>query len=234
VITTESDTPGPRPVRELVLDSPILSVSALTQLRGSLHALAGRPGPLVIRSTHASIFLAGAHLNEIEALDASTARDYALLGRLVLGEVRGFHGPVVAAVQGACAGGGLDLVLACDAVVASESASFTHPGVRRGLVTGWGGTIDVPRRAGEPQAGSIFLEGGTIAAPVAAAAGWVARVSPDPVSAAHAEALRLHLLNPRRLQLWRQLKDARFIDIFHASVVHNGRTQQAPNDRETP
>jgi len=234
VIPNQSEARRAEPSRELVLPSPILSTGVLAQLEANLGTLAETAAPLVLRSPHPSIFLAGAHLNDIEWLDASTARDYALLGRSILDRIRSFPRPVVAAVDGACAGGGLDLVLACDAVVASESASFAHPGVRRGLITGWGGTVEVPSRSGRPHAVGVILEGGATEAPAAYAAGWVAHLTDDPVAAAHEEARRLDHLNPFRLRLWRVLRGACFIDIFHASVVHNERMQQALNDRETP
>lgn len=73
-----------------------------------------------------------------------------------------------------------------------------------------------------------------MAGPEALAAGLVTRLVSDPVAAAHDEARRLNGLIPARLQLWRALRGACFIDIFHASVVHNERMQQALNDRETP
>jgi enoyl-CoA hydratase/carnithine racemase len=46
-----------------------------------------------------------------------------------------------------CTGGGFDLALACDRIVAADTATFSHPGVRRGLVTGWGARSACPLRA---------------------------------------------------------------------------------------
>lgn len=206
----------------LDMSSPILSTGLLDRLVKLVAELSAATRPLVLSSSHPRIFLAGADLHEIAGLSAVSSRDYARRGRHLLALIGTFPAPVVAAVHGACTGGGLDLVLACDAVVASDSATFAHPGVRRGLVTGWGGTERFPSRAGTAEARRLFLEGRPIPAPVAASRDWVVRAQgADPLPAACAEARRLAALDSRRLELWRAVRDARFVDRFRASVVHN-------------
>ncbi len=62
----------------------------------------------------------------------------------------------IAAINGYCIGGGLDLALACDICVASHDAVFAHPGARLGIITGWGGTQRLPRLIGKACALELF------------------------------------------------------------------------------
>ncbi len=91
---------------------------------------------------------------------------------------RGFAKPIVAAVNGAARGGGFELVLACDLVVAAEHATFGLPEVKRGLIAGAGGAIRLPRRVPLAVALEIGLTGEPISADRAFQLGLVNRVVP--------------------------------------------------------
>ncbi len=226
--------PGPDGVVRLVLPSTLLSTGVLAGLREALTTFAEGPAPLVLESPHPRIFLAGADLREIAALTRDTAGPYADEGRRTLRALERHPAPVVAAVGGACTGGGLDLALACDAVVAGPRAAFAHPGVRRGLVTGWSGTARLPRLAGRHGAARILLEGAFLGPHEAQREGLVALVDPDPVGAGIRESARLARLDPRRLLLWRTLRSSRFIDRFRGCVVHNWWRQHPSRNGERP
>lgn len=86
---------------------------------------------------------------------------------------RGSAKPLIAGVQGAAYAGGLEIVLACDVVVASRSASFGLPEVRRGLIGGAGGLYRLPRKVGEGLASLMALTGDPIDAEQAREAGLV-------------------------------------------------------------
>jgi enoyl-CoA hydratase len=188
--------------------TPVLSTEVLDALDRTLDTVASRRSrtPAVLRSLHPSIFLAGAHLAEIAALDADTSAGYAARGRAVLDRLGGMPGPTVAAVHGSCTGGGFDLVLACDRIVAGEFARFSHPGVLRGLVTGWGGTVRLPAAAGR---GLTRLALITAAALGRSDLGGRAVAAADAtmIEAALAEAQRLAHIHPTRQRLWRELRD---------------------------
>ena len=62
----------------------------------------------------------------------------------------------IAAINGYCMGGALDLALACDIRLASANAVFAHPGARLGIITGWGGTQRLPRLIGKARALEFF------------------------------------------------------------------------------
>ncbi len=205
----------------MTLETPILARRVLAEMTELLDGLASEssPSPLVLASSHPTIFLAGADLREIEALDPSSCVAYARLGRGVADRLSRHPAPVVAAVHGSCSGGGFDLVLACDAVVASPHATFSHPGVRRGLVTGWGGTTRLGRIMGESATRSALLDGANLDASLLIELGAVASITDDPLTEAALAGRRISLLHPSRLRLWRLLRDSVFVDRFRAFVV---------------
>ncbi|RBY83700.1 enoyl-CoA hydratase [Geodermatophilus sp. TF02-6] len=100
---------------------------------------------------------------------------------------RGFAGlverppakPLIAAVEGYALAGGFEIALACDLIVAGQSASFGLPEVKRGLLAGGGGLLRLPRKAGLPKATEWALTGDRVSAQEASAAGVVNRLVPD-------------------------------------------------------
>jgi len=211
-------------IAKITINDPVLSQNNLSLLLEIFEELADLEPtrPIVLHSNHPQIFLAGAHLKEIAALDTHSCVPYARLGRHLISTLEKHPTPTVAAVHGACAGGGLDLILAFDSVVYNENASFAHPGVKRGLVTGWGGTLSLPSAISRPAARHAFAEGNSISANALGRCGFISVPSDqDVVMTAIMEARRLGGLNPKKIALWRSLKNGRFIDRFRSSMVLN-------------
>ncbi len=124
-------------------------------------------------------FLFGMDINEIirletaEAVRGQTARVQDLLSQL---EASG--APIVCAVDGACYGGGLELVLACHVVFASPEASFALPEITHGTIPSFGGTQRLPRIIGRNRALHVMLSGKPFSAQDALDWGLVSHVSP--------------------------------------------------------
>lgn len=209
-------------VSVVTFSSPILSLDVLDGLSLTLETLAAEnaPVPLVLCSAHPSVFLAGAHLTEIANLDASASGPYARHGRRAIRNLEKHPAPTVASINGSCFGGGFDLVLACDALIAGPGARFSHPGIRRGLVTGWSGTTRLPSALGSATARAALLETRELDPVSLSFHGAIHQTAEDPLATATEKALQMASLDPSRCRLWRALRGPGFIDRFHAFVVH--------------
>jgi enoyl-CoA hydratase len=122
-------------------------------------------------------FAAGADIGE---LARSSAIDLYYQRRIERWDaIRGLWTPLVAAVSGYCLGGGCELAMACDLIVASESSKFGQPETGVGVIPGAGGTQRLTRAVGKSLAMDVILSGRFLTAQEALAAGLVARVVGD-------------------------------------------------------
>ncbi|MBI4199246.1 MAG: enoyl-CoA hydratase/isomerase family protein [Chloroflexi bacterium] len=170
-------------VTVLTLNRPpanALSSAFLGLLREAFEGCAREPTRVVIiASALPTIFSAGADIRELRELDRAGAREFSARGQALWNDIEAFPKPVIAAVRGACVGGGCELAMACDLRVAGQSARFGQPEVNLGLVPGWGGTQRLPRLIGRTAALEMLLTGEPISADRALALGLVNRLVPD-------------------------------------------------------
>jgi len=130
------------------------------------------------------VFSAGADLKEVAALDSTMAYEFSRRGQALLAGL-GEAAPVtIAAIDGYCLGGGLDIPLACDLRYATPRSSFQHPGAKRGIITGWGGTQRLPRLIGVDETRRLLITGDRIDAQEAFRIGLINRVCDDALGAA--------------------------------------------------
>ena len=153
-----------------------LSNQLLAELVGVLEALDSDEAiRAIVLTGDERAFAAGA---DIEELRATKPLDLYFGARLERWEaIRKIRTPIVAAVSGYCLGGGCELALACDLIVASETAKFGQPEVNLGLIPGAGGTQRLPRAVGKAKAMDMILTGRFLDAQEAEQAGLVARVA---------------------------------------------------------
>ena len=135
-----------------------LSASTLDELDEIVSALAAGANLSAIIFTGADgVFASGADIRELQTLAPAAALDFSRRGQRLMQKIAAAPQLTVAAVDGYCMGGGLDLALACDLRAASARSVFAHPGSRLGIITGWGGTQRLPRLVGQTRALEIFL-----------------------------------------------------------------------------
>ncbi|MDD5017804.1 MAG: enoyl-CoA hydratase-related protein [Eubacteriales bacterium] len=116
-------------------------------------------------------FVAGADISEMAGMDKAQAHEFAVLGHTVFKKIETLPAPVIAAVNGYALGGGCELALCCDIIIASENAVFAQPEVGIGIIPGFGGTQRLGLRIGIGRVKRMVLTGERIKAPEAYAIG---------------------------------------------------------------
>ena len=167
----------------LTLDHPpvnVLSREVLSALSARLDEAEsdGEVRVVVLSSAAERAFAAGANIREMAPMGPEEARIHGGRGQAITRQIERLPLPVIAAVHGVCLGGGCEIALACDFILASPDAQFGQPEINLGVMPGWGGTRRLPRRVGAARARRWVLTGRSVPADEAAAAGLVDRVVP--------------------------------------------------------
>lgn len=219
----------------LTIDHPpvnVLSREVLDALSTRLEEAEADPEVhvVVLASAAATAFAAGANIREMASMGPTEARVHGARGQGITRQIERLPLPVIAAVHGVCLGGGCEIAIACDFIVASEDALFGQPEIGLGVIPGWGGTRRLPRRIGAARARRWIFTGRPVVASEALAAGLVDRIVPraellpsalalagelagkSPVALAAAKYALLRSIDPERdagldfeLDLWARL-----------------------------
>ena len=123
-------------------------------------------------------FVAGADIGEQNALDVAGARKFSRFGSSIFRRIEKLEIPTIAAVNGFCLGGGCELAMSFDIILASEKAKFGQPEVGLGITPGFSGTQRLPRRVGVAKAKELLFSGRMITAAEAEKIGLVNAVYP--------------------------------------------------------
>jgi enoyl-CoA hydratase/carnithine racemase len=170
----------------VTIDNPpvnTLGNPVLEALLAAFESLDAEPAirAVVVTGTGDKAFASGADLPEfVQMLDSpDEIAFHTSLTRRLFGTISELRPPVVAAVQAAAVGGGLELALSCDLIVADERARLGVPEVGLGLIPGAGGTQRLPRRIGAARATELVLRGRLLKAADAERIGLVNEVAPE-------------------------------------------------------
>ncbi|HET7476255.1 MAG TPA: enoyl-CoA hydratase-related protein [Dermatophilaceae bacterium] len=172
-------------VAEVVLDRPSALNAVSTALARDLTsacekvAADGTVRAVVLSSSGTKAFCVGADLKERAGLSDEELAHQRPVTRAAYAAVLSLPMPAVAAVEGYALGGGLEIALGCDLVVAARSAVVGLPEVTVGVIPGGGGTQLLTRRIGWSRAASMIFTGRRLAAADALALGVVDEVVPD-------------------------------------------------------
>lgn len=166
---------------------PVLSAAVRDRLETILKELRHR-GEIrfVIVQSVGRAFLAGADIRELQTLDRQSAYACSRSGQRVFQRLENLPCLTIAALHGVCAGGGLEVALACDVRLATANCRIGLPEVTLGLSPGWGGTVRLRRIAGAAVAQRMILSGELVSGTDAARLGIVNDVVADDVALAAA------------------------------------------------
>ncbi|MGB8340101.1 MAG: 3-hydroxyacyl-CoA dehydrogenase NAD-binding domain-containing protein [Chthoniobacterales bacterium] len=190
----------------LIFDRPdsganIFDATALRDLDAQLDFIekeAGLKG-VIVTSAKKSIFIAGADLQTLlRQAQRGEMRAFIAEGQRIFNRLAALKIPTVAAIHGACAGGGYEITLACDYRIASDAPAtrIGLPETTLGLVPAWGGATRLPRLIGPEKAAEVILKGKLHSAQEALQLGLVDEVVPQEKLL---EAARKKLHSPKRV-----------------------------------
>ncbi len=140
-----------------------------------------RPGypKVIILTGKGDIFSAGAELSELAKAGTANEAEKIIIGaKSLLDKIEQYRKPVIAAINGLCLGGGLELALACHIRIADENSKFGFPEIKLGLMPGAGGTQRFTRTVGFSKACEIILTGEFIDAREARQLGLISSLTP--------------------------------------------------------
>jgi enoyl-CoA hydratase len=155
----------------------------------------------VITGAGEKAFSAGADIAAMAAMSPADGHAYSRLGHDVLARLESLPVPVIAALNGVALGGGLELALACDLIVAAEKARLGQPEINLGLIPGFGGSQRLVRRIGQTRARELIYLGQALGAEEALRLGLVNRVFPAERLAEEASRLAAELASKAPLAL---------------------------------
>ncbi|WP_210516187.1 enoyl-CoA hydratase-related protein [Hymenobacter terricola] len=209
-------TPQSRPGVALIqLNRPkelnALNGQLVGEIRDALQALdADEAVRVVILTGNERAFAAGADIKEMAG---KTAVDMFLDDRAgTLEQIRRFRKPLIGAVSGFVLGGGCELAMTCDMLIASETAQFGQPEIRLGIIPGGGGTQRLTRAVGKARAMEMVLTGEFISAREAHRVGLVTRVVPvgQYLEEAYRLAARIAAMSPVAARLAKEAVNRAF------------------------
>ena len=134
---------------------------------------------IVLTGAGGKAFVAGADIAQMRGMSAADADAYTAEAQELTSWLETLPVPVVAAVNGFALGGGCELAMACDVILASANAAFGQPEVALGLIPGFGGCVRLQQYVGIAAARELILTGRRISAEEAARLGLVSRVLDD-------------------------------------------------------
>ena len=194
-----------RPKALNALNSGLLNelANVLTELMGAgLRAL-------VLTGSGDRAFAAGADIGEMSSFSAEEAEAFAAGGQAVLRLIENFPAPTIAAVKGFALGGGCEVAMATDMILAAPTAVFGQPEVKLGVIPGFGGTQRLVRRVGRQRALELMYTGRNVDAQEAVRLGIALNVveEGDVVDAALQLAGRIARNGPSAVRWVKQVVD---------------------------
>lgn len=118
----------------------------------------------VLQSANPKSFVVGANINVLQTLNAQNIQHWVRNGHRIFNKMQTMGIPVIAKVEGYALGGGLELAMACDFIVATKNAYFAQPEASLGVMPGWGGSYRLSTLAGRNRAKEMFFTGEKITA----------------------------------------------------------------------
>jgi enoyl-CoA hydratase len=150
-----------------------LNSETMSELLNTIESIEDRGVRSAIITGSGKSFIAGADIKEMCEMSSKEAESFSSLGHELVKKMHNSGTAYIAAVNGYAFGGGVEVALACDIILASKSAVFAQSESNLGIIPGWGGTRNLPERVGRHRALRLMLTGEQIGADEALRIGLV-------------------------------------------------------------
>jgi len=199
------------PIATITVNRPkalnALNSATLRELLQAVREAADSSRALILTGAGDKAFVAGADISEMAPMTPWSAREFSELGHVLTAMLEDIPCATIAAVNGYALGGGCELALMCDMIIAGDTARFGQPEVNLGIIPGAGGTQRWPRTAGKYVAMETVLTGAPITASRAHELGIANKVVPAEMTVAIAQRVARQLAEKAPLAL-RMAKEA--------------------------
>ena len=214
------------PVAWVLLDRPevlnSLNSDVLRQVESTFHELESSPGlRVVVLAGSSPVFAAGADIEEMAGKTPAEGVEFGFLGQRVAERIERFPAPVIALIEGYAFGGGLELALAADFIVAAEGAQLGLPEVGLGIHPGMGGATRLTHLIGRARTKYLVYTGARVSAEEAFRLGFVTKVVPAATAREDVAAIAATIAGnaPLAVRWVKQVID-RGVDASTASALH--------------
>jgi enoyl-CoA hydratase/carnithine racemase len=223
-------------VAEVVMNRPdvlnALSTDQVRRLGETARKLAAddQVSVVIISSALERAFCVGADLKERRGVSNDDLRRQRRVFQEAFDDLRALGVPMIAAVEGFALGGGFELALCCDLIIASTTATFGLPEVGLGLIPGEGGTQLLPRRIGLNKAADLLLTGRRVGAEEGLSLGFVDRLVPEGRARSDALALAEEIATKSPISLRaakRALNQGFDVDLATGLEIENSAWEEA-------
>jgi enoyl-CoA hydratase/carnithine racemase len=223
-------------VAEVIMNRPealnALSTDHVQRLRRAAIELAAddQVSVVIISSALERAFCVGADLKERRGAANDDLRQQRRVFQEAFDALRAMRTPMIAAVEGFALGGGFELALCCDLIIASATASFGLPEVGLGLIPGEGGTQLLPRRIGLNKSADLLLTGRKVGAEEALRMGFVDRLVPKGAARSSARELAEEIATKSPISLRaakRALRQGNDVDLATGLEIENHAWEEA-------
>lgn len=223
-------------VAEVVMNRPdvlnALSTDQVRRLGETARKLAAddQVSVVIISSALERAFCVGADLKERRGVSNDDLRRQRRVFQEAFDDLRALEVPMIAAVEGFALGGGFELALCCDLIIASTTATFGLPEVGLGLIPGEGGTQLLPRRIGLNKAADLLLTGRRVGAEEGLSLGFVDRLVPEGRARSDALALAEEIATKSPISLRaakRALNQGFDVDLATGLEIENSAWEEA-------
>jgi enoyl-CoA hydratase len=157
----------------------VINREMLRELLSAVESIENKGVRSAIITGSGKSFIAGADIREMKDMTAEEAEHFSAMGHRLIKRMQSSSIFYIAAVNGYTFGGGIEMMLACDAVLASKNAVFAQSESNLGIIPGWGGTRNLPERVGKHRALKLMLTGEQISAEEALRIGLVDEICSD-------------------------------------------------------